>query len=156
MPNGDSAATAGPAQRRFVPRPADDPTYHVDPGRGWLLFAGIMLGVVGFLNVVYGIAAIGDSRFYVRGVEYVIGDLNTWGWILTVVGALQLAAAFGVWRQTEWGRWLGITLAGGNAIIQMLMIPAHPLWSVMVFAVDIIIIFGLASFGGRDRYSLDA
>jgi hypothetical protein len=127
-----------------------------DSGRGWLLFAGIMLGVVGFLNVVYGIAAIGDSRFFVRGVEYVIGDLNTWGWILTVVGALQLAAAFGVWRQTEWGRWLGISLAGLNAIVQMLMIPAHPLWSVMVFAVDIIIIFGLATFGGRDRYSLDA
>jgi hypothetical protein len=156
MPNGDSAATAGPAQRRFVPPPADESTYHVDPGRGWLLFAGIMLGVVGLLNVVYGIAAVGDSRFYVRGVTYIFGDLNTWGWILTVIGALQLAAAFVIWRQTEWGRWLGITLAGINAIVQMLMIPAHPLWSVMVFAVDIIVNFGLATFGGRDRYSLDA
>ena len=56
MSDPDGTATVGPSPR-FTPRPADDPTYRVDPGHGWVLFAGIMLAVVGVLNVAYGIAA---------------------------------------------------------------------------------------------------
>ena len=142
------------APPRFTARPADDPTYDVDPGRGWLLFAGIMLGLVGTLNVIYGIAAIGNSTFYVRDVKYVLGDLNTWGWVLLVVGVVQLAAAVGVWLQTEWGRWLGILMASLNCIVQFMVLPAYPVWALMVFFVDIIIIFGLLTYGGRNRRSL--
>ena len=47
-----------------------------------MLFAGIMLAIIGVLNVIYGIAAVGDSKFYVRDVEYVFANLNTWGWLL--------------------------------------------------------------------------
>ncbi len=139
---------------RVAQRPPDDPTYHVDPGRGWLLFAGIMLALVGALNVVYGIAAVDDSTFYVRDVKYVLGDLNTWGWFLLVIGVFQLAAAFGVWRQTEWGRWLGILMASLNAIVQFMILPGYPVWAIMVFFVDIILIFGLLTYGGRNRWSL--
>src|SRR5688500_14968647 len=85
---------------RFTARAADDPTYDVDPGKGWVLFAGIMLGVVGVLNLIYGIGAISDSRFYVRDVAYVLGDLNTWGWFLTIIGAAQLVASVGVFMTT--------------------------------------------------------
>ena len=154
MPNGDSAATADPAQRRFAPRPADDPTYHVDPGRGWLLFAGIMLGIVGFLNVVYGIAAIGDSKFFVRGVEYVIGDLNTWGWIRLVAGVAQIVVAFGVWAATEWGRWLGVLFAALNMLVQFLAFSALPSLAVALFLADVIVLYGLLTYGGADRHSL--
>jgi hypothetical protein len=152
MSDGETMATATPP--RFAARPADDPTYQVDPGRGWLLFAGIMLALIGALNLVYGIAAISDSTFYVRDVEYVLGNLNTWGWVLTVIGAVQLAAAAGIWLQTEWGRWLGITLAALNMMVQFFVLPAYPVWAIMVFFVDIIIIFGLLTYGGRDRWSL--
>jgi hypothetical protein len=139
---------------RFTARPADDPTYDVDPGKGWVLFAGIMLAVVGALNLVYGIAAIGDSRFYVRDVAYVLGDLNTWGWFLTLIGAAQLIAAIGVWRATEWGRWLGIGFATANGFVQFFVMPAYPLWAVMIFMVDVIIVFGLINYGGHKRHSL--
>lgn len=139
---------------RFTARPADDPTYDVDPGKGWVLFAGIMLGVVGVLNLIYGIGAISDSRFYVRDVAYVLGDLNTWGWFLTIIGAAQLVASVGVFMATEWGRWLGIAFATVNLFVQFLVMPAYPLWAVMVLMVDVIIIFGLMNYGGRDRHSL--
>jgi uncharacterized membrane protein HdeD (DUF308 family) len=129
-------------------------TYGADPGRGWLLFAGIMLVLIGVLNVIYGIAAIDNSTFYVRDVEFVLADLQTWGWVLLIVGVVQLVAAFGVWQKTEWGRWLGIVCAAGNAAVQFLVLPAHPVWAIMVFFVDIIIVFGLLTYGGRDRYSL--
>jgi hypothetical protein len=129
-------------------------TYAVDPGRGWLLFAAIMLALIGILNVIHGIAAIDNSTFFVRDAKFILADLNTWGWVLLVVGVVQLAAAFGVWQQTEWGRWLGIVLASLNCIVAFLFLPAQPVWTIMVFFVDIIIIFGLLTYGGRDRYSL--
>jgi hypothetical protein len=148
MPSG--GATTAP----YTPRPADDPTYNVDPGRGWVLFAGIMFMVIGVLNVVYGIAAISDSKFYVRDVEYVIGNLHTWGWALTIVGIIQLVVAVGIWRNSEAARWAGVVLASANMIVQFLVLPAYPAWAIMVFFVDVIVIFGLVRYGGRDRYSL--
>ena len=99
-------------------------TYDSDPGRGWLLFAGIMLAIIGALNVIHGIAAVDNSTFFVRDAKFVLADLNTWGWVLLVIGIVQLAAAFGVWRQTEWGRWLGILLASINCIVAFMFLPA--------------------------------
>jgi len=145
----DSVGTRVPAQR-----PADDPTYRVDPGRGWVLFAGIMLLVIGVLNVIFGIAAIDDSRVYVRDAEFILAGLSTWGWALLIIGIAQVCAAVGIWTATEWGRWLGIGFAVVNMFVQFLVLPAYPLWAVLVFMVDVIIVFGLLSYGGRDRDSL--
>ena len=152
MSDRDTTATG----TRAIPqvRAANDPTYDVDPGKGWVLFAGIMLAIVGVLNLVYGIAAISDSTFYVRDVEYVIGDLKLWGWFLTIVGAAQVVVAIGVFRGSELARWLGVLFAACNIFIQFLVLPAYPVWAIMVFFVDVIIIFGLVNYGGRDRHSL--
>ena len=151
MPDRDTTATAVGPQGRLAPRPADDPTYHVDPGKGWVLFAGIMLALIGALNVAYGIAAISDSTFYVRNVQFIIGDLKTFGWFLTVIGAIQVVVAIGIWRESEAARWLGIGFAAANIIVQFLVIQASPVWAVMVFMIDVIVIFGLVNYGGRDR-----
>src|SRR4051794_33007504 len=101
-------------------------SYDVDPGRGWLLFAGIMLAVVGVLNLVYGIAAVGDSKVYVRDVAFVIGNLHTWGWCLIVIGVAQLATSAGIWQAAEWARWVGVLFAVGNGLVQFIVMPAHP------------------------------
>ena len=154
MPDRDTTATAAGPQRKITPRAADDPTYDVDPGKGWVLFAGIMLALIGALNVVYGIAAISDSAFYVRNVEFVIADLQTFGWFLTVIGAVQVAVAIGIWRESELARWLGIAFAAANIIVQFLVVQASPAWAIMVFMVDVIVIFGLLNYGGRDRRNL--
>ena len=129
-------------------------TYDVDPGRGWILFAGAMLALAGCLNMIYGIAAISGSSFYVDDIKYVFGNLNTWGWAMTIVGALQLITSYGVFTFAEWARWLGITFAGLNMVIQFLSIGSYPFLAIMVFFIDIIIIWGLLVYGGRDRYSL--
>src|SRR3954453_7270858 len=154
MSNGKSTATARPAAPPVPRRLSDEAGYDSDPGFGWLLFAGIMIGVVGVLNLVYGIAAVGDSKVYVRDVAFVLGNLHFWGWCLILLGAAQLATSIGTWRTAEWARWLGIVLAAGNGFVQFLVIPAHPLWAVMVFMLDVIIVFGLLNYGGRDRYNL--
>lgn len=135
-------------------RLADESSYEVDPGKGWILFAGIMLAVVGVLNVVVGLAAVDNSQVFVQDVKFVFADLKTFGWLLTVFGVIQLVTSFGVFREWESARWAGIAAAAVNMILQFVFLPAHPGWTMIIFFVDVIIIFGLMTYGGRDRRSL--
>jgi hypothetical protein len=125
----------------------------VEQGSGWLLFAGIMIVMVGVLNVIYGIAAIDGANFFVADQKYILSDLNTWGWVMLVLGALQVTAAFSIWSGGSFGRWFGIGVATLNAIAALLAIPAYPFWSLAVFTIDILIIYGLAAYGGGRRRS---
>ena len=116
---------------------------------GWWVFAGVLLIVAGLLNIVYGIAAIGDSKFFTENVTFIVSGLHTWGWILMIVGVLELVAAFSLFSGGEFGRWFGIFIGSLNAIAALLSIPAYPFWSLAIFAIDILIIYGLAAYGGR-------
>ncbi|HEX7290790.1 MAG TPA: hypothetical protein VF250_06635 [Conexibacter sp.] len=118
-------------------------------GFGWVVFAGTMLALVGILNIIYGIAAIDDSTFFVNDAKYVISDLNTWGWVVLLTGAAQLLTGFGVWARNTFATWLGIAFACLNAIGVLLMLPAYPLLSLSLFAVDVLIVYGLAVHGGH-------
>lgn len=119
------------------------------PRSGWLLFAGIMILIAGVLNVIYGIAAIDDSKFFVQDTKYVFSDLNTWGWITLIIGVLQLVAAFSIWRGGGFGMVIGMTVAMLSAIGALLSIPSYPLLSLAIFGIDVLIIYGLASYGGQ-------
>jgi hypothetical protein len=122
-----------------------------EPGGGWLLFAGIMLMLVGVLNVIWGIAAIGNSSFFINDSKYIISNLNAWGWITLILGVVQILAAFSIWAGNQFGRWVGIAVAGLSLIGALLSIPAYPFWSLAIFAVDILVIYGLAAYGGQHR-----
>jgi hypothetical protein len=120
-------------------------------GAGWVMFAGIMLLIAGVLNVIYGIAAIDNSKFFVHATEtqYILSGLNTWGWLILILGALQIVAAFSIWAGGAFGRWFGIIVASLSAIGALMSIPAYPLWSLAVFTIDLLIIYGLAAYGGQ-------
>ena len=126
-------------------------SYPVDDARGygWVLFAGMMLSIVGTLNFIYGIAAISDSKFYVKDAQFVISNLNTWGWFLVILGSFQVISAVGIWAQAAGARWVGIISAGVNAIIQMIAISGYPFLAITLFAVDILVIYGLLAYGKR-------
>jgi hypothetical protein len=130
---------------------ARDPDPYPVEGSGWVLFSGLMILTVAVLNIIWGIAAIGESSFFVQDTRYILSELNTWGWIVLIVGALQFAAAFSIWAGGTYGRWFGIAAASVNAIIALLTIPAYPFWSLAVFAVDVLVIYGLAVYGGDRR-----
>jgi hypothetical protein len=106
------------------------------------------------VGLVAGISAIDNAQFYVRDVEFVFADLQTFGWILTVVGALQLLVAVGIFTGSDAARWAGIAFAGLNMILQFFFLPAYPFGSIMIFFVDVIVIWGLLMYGGSDRRSL--
>jgi hypothetical protein len=122
-----------------------------DAGSGWLLFAGIMLMTVAILNVIYGIAAIGDSKFFVADQKYILSNLNTWGWVTLILGAVQLLAALSIWAGNQFGRWFGIVFASLSAIAALLSLPAYPFWSLAIFSLDILIVYGLVAYGGQHR-----
>jgi hypothetical protein len=111
---------------------------------GWWVFAGVLLLVAGVLNIIYGIAAIGDSKFFTEHGQYIISSLHTWGWILLILGVLELVAAFSLFAGGEFGRWFGIFIAALNSMGALLTIPNNPFWSLAVFALSIIIIYKLA------------
>jgi len=118
-------------------------------GAGWLMFAGIMVLIVATLNIIYGIAAIDGSKFFIEDEKFILSDLNTWGWIILIIGVLQLFAGFSIWAGGEYGRWIGIITASVSAIGALLTIPGYPFWSLAIFAIDILIIYGLVAYGGR-------
>src|SRR3954452_9931201 len=139
-----ATTTGGPSTSS---RPA---AYEPEPtGYGWVIFAGSMLALVGTLNFIYGIAAISNSKFYARDVTYVVASLNTWGWVLLVLGTVQFLAAFAIFTGSEVGRWIGILSAAGNAIVQMLVLPAYPFLALALFTIDILVIYGLVAHGGH-------
>jgi hypothetical protein len=144
-----STQDVGRQEAARTPRPAEGA--YDEPGGGWLLFAGIMLMLVGILNVIWGIAAIDDSSFFVNDQKYIISNLNTWGWITLILGVVQILAAFSIWAGNQFGRWIGIAVAGLSSIGALLSIPAYPFWSLAIFAVDILVIYGLAAYGGQHR-----
>jgi hypothetical protein len=111
---------------------------------GWWVFAGVLLLIAGVLNIIYGIAAIGDSKFFTENAVYVFSSLHTWGWILLILGVLELIAAFSLFSGGEFGRWFGIFIASLNAIGALLAIGgAYPFWSLAIFALSVIIIYKL-------------
>jgi hypothetical protein len=145
------ASTVGAGTPTASARSASSDRYDAEAheGYGWVLFAGTMIALVGTLNLIYGIAAIGDSKFYTQNATYVISDLNTWGWALLIIGAIQLFAAVGIWMQVGGARWVGIVTAALNAVVQMIFIAAFPLLALAIFAVDILVIYGLLAHGRR-------
>jgi hypothetical protein len=117
-------------------------------GAGWVGFAAVMLALAGVWNVIDGLLAIGSSRVYGANQVFVFSDLNTWGWIVTILGLLQLFAAYTIVSGSEFGRWFGIAAAFVNAIGQLFFLPAYPWWSIAMFTVDLIVIYALAVDGG--------
>ena len=128
-----------------------DDAYEFDEekGFGWLLFAATMLGLAGVLSVIDGIVALSKSSFYAANSHYVFSDLRTWGWIALILGVLLIVAAMGVFSGSGFARWFGILMASLSAIGHFSMIQAYPFWSLMVFTLDILVIYALAVYGGK-------
>jgi hypothetical protein len=125
------------------------PDYSETKGVGWVTFAVVLLGLAGVWNVVDGILAISKSHVYTANASYVFSDLNTWGWIVLILGILEGLAALAILSGSEWARWFGIGVASINAIGQLSFVPVYPFWGLMMFGVDILIIYALAMYGGR-------
>jgi hypothetical protein len=127
-------------------------------GEGYwmIVFAVALLVTVGFFNLIDGIAAIANSHVFIANAHYVVGDLRAWGWVVLILGVLQLIAAIAILAGSQAARWFAVVVIGLNAIGQMLFIPAYPFWSLMIIAVDIVALWGLCAYGSRENLEAEA
>ena len=120
-------------------------------GYGLIFFASILLLVVGFFNLIYGIAGIAQSHVFVANAHYVFANLRAWGWITLIIAVLQLAAAGGILVGNQLARWFAVVMVGLSAIDMMFSLPAYPLWALSILAMDIVALYGLCAYGSREN-----
>jgi hypothetical protein len=112
----------------------------------WLDFAGILLALAGFFNVIHGSSAIGGSSYVEDRVLF--SSLETWGWFFLIVGIIQIIAAVAVFKGRTWGAYIAIPTAFFNAIAHMSSADTHPLLSLSAAALNVLVIYGLIVHGG--------
>jgi hypothetical protein len=117
------------------------------PVSGWIPFAGIMLMLVGFFNIIDGIAAISDSKYLVN--QLLFANLHAWGWFFLIWGVIQVFAGFAVLGGATWGAILGVATAFFNIIAQLSWARAYPVWAVSAIVLDVLVIYALVIYGGR-------
>jgi hypothetical protein len=120
-------------------------------GAGMIVFASILLAVIGFFNMLYGIAAIANSHVFVANAHYVFGDLRAWGWVTLTLSVLQLVAAGGILMGNQLARWFAVAVVGINAIEMMFFLPAYPFWALVIIAADVVALWGLCAYGSREN-----
>jgi hypothetical protein len=160
-PGGAPGATARPGEtaRPYVPRPSPgyDDTAYVEPGpkglaKGFTLFAAIMLMLSGIWNIFEGVAGIIGGSYFIVLPTYAF-SLSTTGFGLwhLVLGAVVLAAGAYLLMDVLWARVVGVVLAGISAISNFLYIPYYPVWSIVVIAIDVFVIWALLAPRRRVR-----
>ena len=121
-------------------------------GAGRVVFTAIVLLIVGTINIIYGIGALDDANIFVNDQRFILTNLNTLGWVLIVLGVLQLTGGFSLLSGNTYGRVIGIVGASLGAIGALFSIGGNnPWWSLAVFALCIYIIQGIAVLGDDER-----
>jgi hypothetical protein len=120
-------------------------------GVGRAVFAATLLLIVGTINIIYGIGALDGANVFVNDTRYVLTDLNTMGWVLIILGIVQLAGGFSLFVGNAYGRVIGIIGASLGAIGALLSIGgAYPWWSLAVFALCVYIVHGIYIYGSDE------
>ena len=127
------------------------------PSYGWKSFCGILLMIVGFLNVIDGLVAITQANQVEARITNQLpltDNVKTWGWIVFIIGIIVILAGFGLIAGSTWARVVGILVASVNLIVQLAWLPHNNFWSFTMIILDIIVIYGIAVHCGRDNEAL--
>jgi hypothetical protein len=115
---------------------------------GFVVFAGVMMVMLGVFHALEGLTAIFKDQFFVATPNYLYSvDVTTWGWIHLIGGIVVALAGFYVFSGALWARIIGIVLAGLSAIANFLFIPHYPIWSLLMIALCVLVIWALAVHG---------
>jgi hypothetical protein len=117
-------------------------------GAGRAVFAATLLLILGTLNIIYGIGSLSDASIFVNDQRYVLDNLSTLGWVLIVLGLIQLTGGFSLWAGNAYGKVIGVAGAGLGAIGALLSIGgSNPWWSLGIFFLCIYVIHGIFIYG---------
>jgi hypothetical protein len=131
-------------------QPMDTRMPTATPWVGVTAFAVALLFVIGGFNVIFGFAAVFDDTVWVdSGRGALLLDVSAWGWAHVVLGILCMVVAFGLTRGAIWARAVGSLLVMFNMITQMMALPAYPLWSLLIIALDVLVLWALIVHGNE-------
>ena len=116
------------------------------PGEGWITFAAVLLLVVGVFNVINGIALLVDDNYF-HPDQLLFGDQSMWGWLALIMGAGQILIGFGIFSGNILAQVLAVVWAMLNAFLHLLAIGAYPAWSIIIMAIDGLVIYALIMYG---------
>jgi hypothetical protein len=123
-------------------------------GTGRVIFAAFLLLIVGTINIIYGIGALDDANVFVNDTRYILTNLNTLGWVLIILGVIELTAGFSLASGNVYGRVMAIVAGSLGAIGALLSIGGnYPWWSLGVFALCIYVVHGILVYGEDERAS---
>ena len=121
-------------------------------GAGRAVFAATLLLIVGTLNIIYGIGSLDDANIFVNDKRYILTNLNTLGWVLIILGVIQLTGGFSLMAGNTYGRVIGIIGGSLGAIGALLSIGGnYPWWSLGIFALCVWVVYGLFVYGEDER-----
>ena len=121
-------------------------------GAGRATFAAVLLLIAGTLNIIYGIGALDKANIYANDTRYIFSNLNTMGWVLIVLGIVQLTGGFSLMAGSTYGRVIGIVGASLGALGALLSIGgSYPWWSFAIFLLCIYILHGILIYGEDER-----
>jgi hypothetical protein len=121
-------------------------------GTGRVVFAATLLLIAGTLNIIYGIGALDDANIFVNDKRYIFTNLNTLGWVLILLGVIQLTGGFSLMAGNTYGRVIAIVAAGLGAIGALLSVGgAYPWWSLGIFFLCVYVLYGILAFGEDER-----
>jgi hypothetical protein len=120
--------------------------YEPAPLSGWIIFAGVIMLIEGFLDAMWGLAAvINNEVIAVGGHGVVVWDVSAWGWGHLILGTLVALTGLGLLAGQSWARWLGILFVGLDVLVQFGTFTLFPLWSMLIIAIDIVILYQLTA-----------
>ncbi|MGZ5302009.1 MAG: DUF7144 family membrane protein, partial [Actinomycetota bacterium] len=112
----------------------------------------ILLLIVGTLNIIYGIGALDEANIFVNDTRYILSDLNTLGWVLIILGVIQLTGGFSLMAGNTYGRVIGIIGGSLGAIGALLSIGGdYPWWSLGMFVLCIYVVHGIIVYGDDEK-----
>ena len=121
---------------------------------GFIVFAGTMMVILGMFHVIAGLVALFKDDYYLVGRKGLVVsvDYTVWGWVHIVLGALIVAAGVGLMRAQTWARVVGVVLAAVSALVNVTFLAADPVWSTIMIAFDVLVIWALTAHGEEMRY----
>ncbi|WP_407342633.1 hypothetical protein [Pengzhenrongella phosphoraccumulans] len=124
---------------------------------GWIAFAGTMMLLLGSFHVIQGLIALFQQEYYLVGANglTVHLDYTQWGWTHVILGVLVIGAGIGLLAGQMWARVIAVILAFASAIVNVGFLAAYPVWSTIMIAVDVLVIWAVIVHG-REMKSIDA
>ncbi|GAA4600597.1 hypothetical protein BJY16_003597 [Actinoplanes octamycinicus] len=132
------------------------PTAHREPTAwvGMVVFAGVMLLLMGGFQAIEGLVAIFKDEYYVATESGLVlnVDYTVWGWTHLLLGVIAVLAGIGIFLGQMWARVVGIIIAAVSALANLMFLPAYPVWCTIMIATDVLIIYALSVHGREVRY----